>query len=588
MKFYTFQLTFSTMKYLQIVVITLLVGFIIGSCEDFTSYQPKGVVSEADLQDPESVEGLVNAAYAGLANDHWGATSTNLWPWGSVRSDNSYKGGAGPADQSGYHNYEIFSSIRPDQAKGDQIWFQMYRMIQRANEAIKGVEGLEESDFPQKTQRIAEMRFIRGHGHFLLKRLFKRVPYIHEDIPDDSLKFVSNVEYSSQELWDKIAEDFEFAADNLPENEQEIGRPNTYEAQAYLAKLRLYQAYEKNEQHQVTNINQSLLQEVVDLTNSVINSGQYQLFDDIAQNFLWEWENGNEIIFAVQRSKDDGTATGRLDMANALNYTMNPEFGCCWFHLPSFNLVNAFRTDNNGTPMFDSFNQEVMVDSIDFHDNTFDPRLDHTAHIPKHIFKYQSDVIYDSSFTRAPQTYGPFSTMKEIQQLDCPCLDTPDVYAYPTSSKNNTIIRFADVLLWKAEALIQLGRQNEALPIINEIRTRAQNSTDRLRYSNGQYVSNYNIEPYVPGVNINWTQANAMEALRWERRLEFAMEGVRFFDLVRWGIAGETLNTYFVEEQGRIPHLQAAQFTEGRDEYLPIPQKQIDFSQGTYQQNTGW
>lgn len=576
------------MKVFKIVLSVLVIAFLTWSCDSFTDYQPKGVVSEADLQDPESVEGLVNAAYAGMANDHWVAPFTNNWPWGSVRSDNSYKGGAGPADQSGYHNYEIFSSIRPDQSKADGVWFNIYRMIQRANEAMKGIEGLDESNYSNKTQRMAEMRFIRGHGHFLLKRKFKHVPYIHEDISSDSLKFVSNVEYSSQELWDKIAEDFQFAVDNLPPMQDDVGRPNSYVAQAYLAKLRLYQAYEQDDQHQVVNIQEDKLQEVVDLTDEVINSGQYQLFDDIAQNFLWEWENGEEILFSIQRSKDDGTPIGRIDMANALNWTMNPEYGCCWFHLPSFNLVNAFRTDNSGIPMFDSFNDEVMVDSADFQDNSFDPRLDHTAHIPSHPFKYQSDVIYDSSYTRAPQVYGPFSTMKEIQQLDCPCLAVPQGYAYPTSTKNNTIIRYADVLLWKAEALIQLGRHNEALPIINQIRTRASNSRDRLRYENGDFVSNYNIETYVPGVNIVWNQENAMKALQWERRLEFAMEGVRFFDLVRWGIAAETLNQYFDVERNRVPILQTAEFTEGRDEYLPIPEQQIDFSEGTYEQNPGW
>lgn len=575
------------MKDLNIILTILLVFVFAISCDEFTSYQPKGVVSEADLQGAESVEGLVNAAYAGMANDHWVAPFTNNWPWGSVRSDNSYKGGAGPADQSGYHNYEIFSTIRPDQSKADGVWFNIYRMIQRANEAINAVEGIDEENYPNKTERLAELHFIRGHGHFLLKRMFKRVPYIHENIPSDSLKFVSNVEYSSQGLWDKIAEDFQFAVDNLPQTQEDVGRPNKPVAQAYLAKLRLYQAYEKNEQHQVTNINQARLQEVVDLTNQVINSGQYSLFDDIAQNFLWEWENGEEILFSIQRSKDDGTPIGRIDMANALNWTMNPEFGCCWFHLPSFNLVNSFRTNGDGIPMFDTFNNEVMVDSVDFHNNTFDPRLDHTVHVPKHTFKYQSDVIYDSSYTRAPQVYGPFSTMKEIQQLNCSCLAVPKGYAYPTSTKNNTIIRYADVLLWKAEALIQLGREGEALPIINQIRNRANNSRDRLRYSNGDYVSNYNIEPYVDGVNIDWTQ-DAMRALQWERRLEFAMEGVRFFDLVRWGIAAETLNNYFDVEKERVPILQTAQFTEGRDEYLPIPQQQIDFSEGTYEQNTGW
>jgi starch-binding outer membrane protein, SusD/RagB family len=321
----------------------------------------------------------------------------------------------------------------------------------------------------------------------------------------------------------------------------------------------------------------------------VINSGQYGLFDDYAKNYLWAFENGTESIFAVQRSKDDGTADGRIDMSNALNHPMYVAYGCCSFHRPSQNLVNSFQTDQNGLPKFDTFNEVVMVDSADFRDNTFDPRLDHTVGIPSHPYKYQPGVIYDFvSFTRGPQTYGPFSAMKEVQQVDCPCLTKAIGYPYPASSKNNDIIKYDDVLLWKAEALIELGREQEALPLINAIRERAKNSTGRLVYANGEHMSNYNIQLYQPGVNINWTQENARRALRWERRLEFAMEGVRFFDLVRWGITAETLNEYFEGEKTRVPYLATARFTKNRDEYLPVPLQQINFSEGAYKQNYGW
>ena len=178
--------------------------------------------------------------------------------------------------------------------------------------------------------------------------------------------------------------------------------------------------------------------------------------------------------------------------------------------------------------------------------------------------------------------------MKEVQQVDCPCLTQATGYPYPATSKNNDIIKFSEVLLWKAEALIELGRQNEALPIINEIRQRAKNSTARLVYSNGDLMANYDIQLYENGVNIDWTQENARIALRWERRLEFALEGIRFFDLVRWGVAAETINNYFQVEKTRVPFLSEADFTKNRDEYLPIPQQQINLSEGVYKQNNGW
>jgi hypothetical protein len=157
------------------------------------------------------------------------------------------------------------------------------------------------------------------------------------------------------------------------------------------------------------------------------------------------------------------------------------------------------------------------------------------------------------------------------------------------SAQNEDLIRYDDVLLMKAEALIQLGQQNAALPIINQIRTRAANSTVWLKDANGNNVSNYNISTYQDGVNIIWNQANAFKALQWERRLEFAMESPRFYDLVRWGIAAETLNAYIAVEKNRHTFLASANFTKGRDEYLPIPQAQINLvPAGVYVQNHGY
>jgi hypothetical protein len=109
-----------------------------------------------------------------------------------------------------------------------------------------------------------------------------------------------------------------------------------------------------------------------------------------------------------------------------------------------------------------------------------------------------------------------------------------------------------------------------------------------VRYADGSAPADYFIEPYVDGDNINWTQENAMEALRWERRLEFAMESWRFFDLVRWGIAEEVLNDYFEVEQERRSYLGEAQFESNKNEYLPIPQQEIVLSEGLYEQNPGY
>jgi hypothetical protein len=265
---------------------------------------------------------------------------------------------------------------------------------------------------------------------------------------------------------------------------------------------------------------------------------------------------------------------------------MNPEYGCCWFHIPSQNLVNSFKTSTSGLPEFDTYNNFDVTEGADFQNNTFDVRLDHTVAIPGHPWKYDPSIIYEKSWARAPQIYGYFSSLKENQSYKCSCFQK--VPPFMASSKNTDIIRYADVLLWKAEALIELGRQDEALPIINQIRERAMNSTGMLRDSNGNLVSNYHMATYQPGVNCDWTQDYARKALRYERRMEFAMEGIRFFDLVRWGIAAEYINKYFSVEMTKREYLKDGHFTKNRDEYFPIPQQQIDFSKGLYKQNYGW
>lgn len=265
---------------------------------------------------------------------------------------------------------------------------------------------------------------------------------------------------------------------------------------------------------------------------------------------------------------------------------MNVEYGCCGFHNPSQNLVNAYKTDANGLPLFGTFNDVNTAAGNDFTTNSFDPRLDHSVAIPGHPYKYRPSFIFQVSWTRAPQIYGRFMSLKETVLPDDPAFKK--FPPFMSSSKNWDIIRYADVILFRAEALIELGRFNEALPLINSIRARAGNSLSLLKQTNGNPTSNYKITTYQPGVNCTWTAAFAREALRYERRMEFAMEGYRFFDLVRWGVASEYLNAYFNIEKNRASHLRDALFKKNRDEYLPIPLNQINFSKGLYKQNFGW
>ena len=574
--------------YINLLLIAL-VGLITGSCSDNLETKPQGAVTSGEPSE-ESAEGLVTAAYAAIGNDDMIGPITSMWAYGSVRSDDAYKGGGGVADVADINFYEQYNLTQPDQGwMHPYSWEIYYSAISRANSALRVLNELTDEEMSNRTTRIAEVRFLRGHLHFMLKKLFKYIPYIDESLTNEQILETSNKEYSNDELWNKIAEDFQYAMDNLPDEQDQVGRANKFAAIAYLAKLRLFQAYEQDENNQVTTINQTRLQEVVDLTQMIIANGSYSLQPDFAENFLDDFDNGSESIFAIQFSISDGTTVGRLSFVTGLNYPHGaPQYGCCGFHAPSQNMVNAFTTSAEGLPNFTTFNDtEISAADITNSGVTVDPRIDHTVGIAGHPYKYRNETayIFDSSWVRDPGVYGYFHTMKEQQAADCGCYKKEGPFI--GTSKNIDIIRYADVLLWQAEAYIELGQEASAMPLINEVRARAANSTERQKYADGTYPSNYLISEY-DGANLTWTQENARLALQWERRLEFATEGQRFFDLVRWGIAEQTLNAYLDVEKDRRDFLNSAQFTSGRDEYYPIPQREIDFTKGLYTQNKGY
>ncbi len=550
------------------------------SCKKVLDYTPAGVLSSSDLTSTTAAEGLVTAAYAAIGNGDMIGPIYSNWAYGSVRSDDAYKGGGGTGDVGEIDAMEHYNLVTPTMgAFVTRTWQNLFKSISRANVALRAVTVLADASFPQKTKRIAELRFLRAHSYFTMKLLYKNIPIFDENTTSEEILKVSNV-LSNEESWNKIAADFQFAIDNLPATQPELARANKLSAQAYLAKLRLYQAYEQNATHQVTAIKASRLQEVVTLTQAVISSGKYFLSSDIADNFLPETENGPESVFAIQFTINDGTTAGRLSYEDGLNYPHGaPQYGCCGFHAASQNLVNGHTTDANGLPNFTTFNNS----NADLNLVTVDPRLDHTVGIDGHPYKYDNTKPFSNSWVRDAGVYGNFHTMR-FQQLA-----TSSSYfkqgPFMGTAKNYDIIRYDDVLLMQAEAYIELGQPANALPLINQVRTRAAASTGRLKKANGTFASNYNTKPY-PATG--WTQDYARKALQWERRLEFATEGARFFDLVRWGIAASTLNAYISVEKTRRSFLGTAVFTLGRDEYLPIPQSEITFTNGLYQQNPGY
>lgn len=563
----------------KIYIIALLSVLILSACSDVLEVGPRGSLDESQVSTPANADGFVYAAYSQLGNDEINR-AYSMWQYGSVRSDDAYKGGGGISDGDVFHFMETFVNSKATQWNYDGMWYNIFIGIRRANEGLRILNKFTETEFPLVNTRKAELRFLRGYWYLMVENLFKNIPYIDENVPAEEYKLVPNNKLNRDAILEKIAADFQYAADILPTTQPQIGRANKYAAYAFLAKTRLFQAYEQNEQHAVININKQRLEQALQAANAVIAS-KYDLEPDFANNFLpGSYQNGIESIMAVQFSTNDGVGRGRVNYGTML--TVPQGIGCCDFQKPSQNMVNAFNTSNGGIPMFDDYNNQ----NVDFSQNTVDPRIDHTISRPGAPWKYEPNRIVTEAWSRNVRIYGTYNSMKENVSPACDCFI--NVAPFFGNTKSRILIRLAEVLLFKAEALIELGRQDEALPLINRIRARAANSTALLKMADGQPTSKYLINQYVPGQNIIWSQENARKALRFERRLELAFEGGRFFDLIRWGIADSVINGFFDKEKSIRSIYDGAKFTKGRDEYIPIPQNQIFRSENLYIQNPGY
>lgn len=602
------------MKKLTLIITVSLFLMGISSCSDFLEVNPKQVLDDNLLNKPEDLDGFVTAAYARITDiPSWDSPFSPWWS-GSLRSDDSYKAGGGTWDAGdGWGYMETFVNLTPNGWPLDYPWYVSYQIIQRCNTALQKLANATEAELPELKSRKGEMLFLRSFVHFRLKEFFKYIPYIDESVVGTTAEFeaVPNREKdqpNDQYLWARIVADFKKAEDLLPMTQEDKGRITKNAATAMVARSLMFMAYEQNEKHQVVNINKDYLKEALTYLNKLTDQEgtTLDLCNDFGTNFVIESDNlTKESIWEIQYSiKDDSRTGGKINRSEGLNHPWQwAGFLCCDFHHVSYTMANAFKTDANGLPMFDNYNDDCYGDYIKdangsddiakvdngnkeyFNKYTFDPRFSHTVCAPGQPWKYDPKLIFKSKGIRNGAEYGYLKSVKELPNPNCDCL----LYdGWQFNSMNKRMIRYDEVLLWKAEVLIQLDRWNEALPIINKLRERAANSVGHLKTASGRYVLNYKCEPYKPGVNCTWDKDFAWKALQWENRLELACEGRRFFDLQRWGILEPTMNKYFAVEKNRFSWMQNARFTAGRDEFFPIPQPQMKWAKGNYVQNPGY
>ncbi|MCQ2214778.1 MAG: RagB/SusD family nutrient uptake outer membrane protein [Bacteroidales bacterium] len=568
-------------------ILAASLGLLTASCSDFLDEQvPQGTLSDEQVNTPAYADKQVTAAYAVFATAEDINASFSLWNY-DVRSDDAYKGGSTTNDGDVFHQLEVEQGVLATNWNLNDIWVRLYNSISRVNAAIHAVENCDES-FKMKEQRLAELRFLRAYAHFQLKRLFKNIPFvISTDLTYEQYSEIKNTEYTNDEGWKLLAEDLEKAYEVLPDVQADKGRPTKAACAAFLAKVYLYKAYRQDNasNHEITSINKEDLQKVIEYTNpSIYAAGGYALEDDIHNNFRPEemFENGCESLWAIQYSRNDGTKYGTLNLGYGLicPNIVNVTDGGCDFYKPSQNLVNAFRTDDQGLPLLDKFNEKNYDETKD----NVDPRLFLTVGMPGFPYMFNANYMMDesSNWSRSGGLYGYNVTLKH--NVDPALLDQYLIKSsFWASSMNRIVFRYADVILMRAEAYAQLNESAEAIKLVNQIRSRAANSTQMI----SSYPSKYGVKFYCKNYSGSYSAEETLKIVKMERRLELAMESERFLDLVRWGDAANVLNEYFDQEKYRCNIYEGANFTANKNEYLPIPYQQVAAANGNYKQNCG-
>jgi hypothetical protein len=438
-----------------------------------------------------------------------------------------------------------------------------------------GVAGEDVTDADKK--RIGgEARFLRGHYYFELKRGFNNTPYV-----DETIDYGTGIEKvpNDKDLWPMIEADMKFAYENLPATQDAAGRVNKWAAGAYLAKVYMYQK-------KFTEA--KALYDLIIAGGQTTNGKKYALVPKFQDAFKASNDNNSESVFAIQAAANTGSvnnANPEFDLNWPYNTGPNGPGNCCSFFAPSFELGNSFRTDASGLPLLDgSYNtngKELKTDMGLKSSDPFtpdagpvDPRLDHS--IGRRGIPYLDWIEHPGNdWIRNQSNAGPYTTKKyAYYRTDIGSLQDNSSWTPGYTAINVNIIRYADVLLMAAEAEVEVGSLEKAREYVNLVRARAANPASFVKRTTGENAANYVIDTYKTA----WASKDAARtAVRFERKLELSGEGHRFFDLVRWGTAAAEINAYLTYESKRLSGaLGGAQFTPNKNEYLPLPQGQVD------------
>ncbi len=482
-----------------------IIGFV--SCgEDFLNEPPKSVLTVGTFPSTESDAILATNAIYFIAKT-W-SINTGGFPVLDVMSDETVKG-SNPGDGIHLRPYETFEHEATSIIT--ENWYKtVYSAIKKTNLVIEKVPSIENIDPNLQSRLVAEARAFRAYFYSLLVRGYGDVPKVTVSEPPLGL---GRAPY--QEILNEIIyPDYEYAIANLPKRSdypaEDLGRMTKGAAEGLYARIKLFYGD---------------FETVETLTESIIESKEYELVPTLGKIFSHDNEFNEESIFEIGGLATTNQVLGGNQYANTQGVRGTPNKG--WgFSRPAYPFIQELEANQ-------------------------DPRMESSI-------LFLNEVIDGQTIVGEAAT--PDTTMENGRIVEIECYNQKVWVPGPTSetsfSHNRRILRYADVLLMHAEALVENGKASDALPFINQIRARARGGS--------------NVLPDITTTN----PSELKEAILNERKYELAFEGLRFWDLIRTGKA--------IEVMGPLG------FVAGKNEFLPLPQSEIDISQGLILQNPGY